>query len=82
MPYLFLGLFLNSLVLYNMSIDLPLPSWLVVIFRLCYVRICFWMLFSSLQGLRKILLAYFTYLCPFVDLQDFAPFLNARFDAF
>ena len=78
-----LGAFLNSLVLYNMSIDLPLPSWLVDIFCLCFVRIYFWMFFSSLWGLRKILLSYFIYPRPFVDLQDFAPFffLNVRFDA-
>ena len=73
MPHLFLGPFLNILVLYNMSIDLPLPSRLVAIFCLCCVRIYFWMFFSSLRGFRKILLAYFIYPRPFLDLEDFVP---------
>ena len=65
-----------------MSIDLPLPSWVVDIFRLCYVRIYFWMFFSSLRGLRKNLVGIFYLSRPFVDLQDFAPFfLNVSFDA-
>ena len=78
-----LGAFLNSLVLYNMSIDLPLPSWLVDIFRLCYVRIYFWMFFSSLRGLRKNLVGIFYLSSSICGLTRFCPifFLNVRFDA-
>ena len=67
------GAFLNSLILYNMSINLPLPSWLVDIFRLCYVRIYFWMFFSSLRGLRKNSVGIFYLSSSFCGLTRFCP---------
>ena len=73
MPYLFLGPFVNSLVLYNMSIDLPLPSRLVAIFYLCCVRIYFWMFFSSLRGLRKNFVGIFHLSLSFCGLRRFCP---------
>ena len=76
-PTCFWG-FLNSLILYNMSMDLPLPSWLVDISCLCFARIYFWMFFFSLRGPRKILLAYLFILVPLRTYKILPNFLLER----